>query len=75
MDDQQHSHCDICFSEFTCDNCFYYGFPCLNCNYYGHICSMTCEPLPKYTLLRPAIKYPPKYQKKNEFYTNTNKEG
>jgi hypothetical protein len=51
----QHSHCDNCFFEFTCDICTRDGFPCLNCEAYGHICSFNCEPLPMY----PGSKYPP----------------
>ena len=53
----QPQSCDNCFTEFTCDNCSCYGFPCLNCVAYGHVCSLTCEPLPKYT--PPTPKYPP----------------
>lgn len=51
----QHSYCDTCFSEFTCGNCTYYGYPCLNCDIHGHICSLNCEPLPKY----PGPQFPP----------------
>jgi hypothetical protein len=53
----QHSYCDTCFSEFTCENCTCYGFPCMNCEIHGHICSLNCEPLPTYS--SPVMKFPP----------------
>jgi hypothetical protein len=53
----QHSYCDTCFSEFTCENCTCYGFPCMNCEIHGHICSLNCEPLPTYS--PPVMKFPP----------------